>query len=30
MIRTVSGGAINFIDDYKLIGRNDQFFKGAE
>jgi hypothetical protein len=28
MIRTVSGGAINIIDDYKLVGRNDQFFKG--
>jgi len=29
MIRTVSSGAINIIDDYKLIGRNDQFFKGV-
>ena len=30
MIRTVDFGGTNFIDDYKLIGQNDQFFKGID
>ncbi len=29
MVRTVTGGGIAFNDSYKLIGRNDQFFKSS-